>query len=76
MSSDTGTTDRVEIGAGDIQITERGGVEIINFSLAEALKSALAAEKRGEATAARTGTNNCPQYVCGQNIPCKGGATA
>lgn len=75
MSSNQETTSRVEVGAGDIQITEKGGVEIINLSLAEILKAAIERD-RGEAIAARgaANTNNCPQYVCGTNIPCKGNA--
>ena len=72
MSSNQEIASKVEVGASDIQITEKGGVEIVNISLAEALKAALA-EGREDAIAARVGaTNTCPQYVCGQNIPCKG----
>jgi len=71
MSSNQETASKVEVGASDIQITERGGVEIVNISLAEALKAAIAQGKE-DAIASRGATNTCPQYVCGQNIPCKG----
>lgn len=45
MSSNKETADKVEVGPADIQITERGGVEITNIALSDKLKDALAAEK-------------------------------
>lgn len=69
MASDAKRRGRVEVGPGDIVITESGGVEIVNRQLADELKALLEEEGGSRAASAPRPNPNCLSVNAAQCPP-------